>query len=117
MPSLVIEVLYVQHCPCIPGALSLVHRICAELGVDAEVRTILVTDQAAAERARSRGSWEAIAARGAGAASRGVGRGRSGAGRSGACRSKPNSAWATGASACRAAGSGSSPGSPQPHTG
>ena len=54
--GLVIEVLYVEHCPCVPAALSLVHRICAELGIDAEVRTILVTDQAAAERARFPGS-------------------------------------------------------------
>ena len=56
VPGLVIEVLYVEHCPCVPAALSLVHRICAELGIDTEVRTILVTDQAAAERARFVGS-------------------------------------------------------------
>jgi hypothetical protein len=54
--GLVIEVLYVAHCPCVPAALSLVQRVCAELGVDAEVRTILVSDQAAAERARFPGS-------------------------------------------------------------
>ena len=54
--GLVIEVLYVEHCPCVPGALSLVHRICAELGVDAEIRTIVVADQASAERARFPGS-------------------------------------------------------------
>ncbi len=54
--GLVIEVLYVQHCPCVPAALSVVRRICAELGIDAEARTILVTDQAAAERARFPGS-------------------------------------------------------------
>ena len=52
----VIEVLYVEHCPCVSAALSLVQRVCAELGLDAEVRTILITDQAAAERARFLGS-------------------------------------------------------------
>ena len=56
MPGLVIEVLYVEHCPCVPAALSLVQRICAELGIDAEVRTTLITDQAAAERTRFLGS-------------------------------------------------------------
>jgi hypothetical protein len=34
----------------------LVQRICAELAVDTEVRTILIPDQAAAERARFPGS-------------------------------------------------------------
>jgi hypothetical protein len=53
---LVVEVLYVERCPCVPAALSLVQRMCAELGIDAEIRTILVTDQAAAERARFPGS-------------------------------------------------------------
>jgi hypothetical protein len=53
--GLVIEVLYVEHCPCVAAALSLVRRVCAELGVDAEVRTILIPDQAA-ERARFLGS-------------------------------------------------------------
>ena len=56
MPDLVIEVLYVLQCPCVPAALSLVQRVCAELGIDAEVRTTVVTDQAAAERARFPGS-------------------------------------------------------------
>lgn len=42
--------------PCVPAALSLVQRICAELAVDMEVRTILIPDQAAAERARFPGS-------------------------------------------------------------
>jgi len=54
--GLVIEVLYVQHCPCVPAALSLVQRICAELAVDTEVRTILIPDQATAERVRFPGS-------------------------------------------------------------
>jgi len=52
----VIEVLYVEHCPCVSAALSLVRRVCAELGLDAEVRSILIPDQAAAERARFLGS-------------------------------------------------------------
>jgi hypothetical protein len=56
VPGLVIELLYVQRCPCVPAALSLVQRICAELAVDTEVRTILIPDQAAAERARFLGS-------------------------------------------------------------
>ena len=56
MAGLVIEVLYVEHCPCVPAALSLVHRVCAELDVDAEVCTILIPDQATAERARFLGS-------------------------------------------------------------
>ncbi len=54
--GLVIEVLYVAHCPCVPAALSVVRRICAELGIDVEIRTILITDQAAAQRARFPGS-------------------------------------------------------------
>jgi hypothetical protein len=56
VPGVVIEVLYMKHCPCVPAVLTVVQRICAELGVDAEVRTILVTDQAGAERARFLGS-------------------------------------------------------------
>jgi hypothetical protein len=56
VPGLVIEVLYVEHCPCVPAALSLLHQICAELSIDVEIRTILITDQASAERARFPGS-------------------------------------------------------------
>jgi hypothetical protein len=56
VPELVIEVLYVEHCPCVSAALSLVQRVCAKLGIDAEVRTILITDQATAERVRFPGS-------------------------------------------------------------
>ena len=37
--GLVIEVLYVEHCPCVSAALSVVQRICADLGIDAEIRT------------------------------------------------------------------------------
>ena len=56
MPGLVVEVLYVEHCPNFPAALALVQRVRAELGVDAEVRTTMITDQAAAERVRFVGS-------------------------------------------------------------
>jgi hypothetical protein len=54
--GLVVEVLYVKHCPNFPAALALVQRVRAELGVDAEVRTTMVIDQAAAEQARFVGS-------------------------------------------------------------
>ena len=54
--GLVIEVLYVQHCPNFPAGLALVQRVLAELGLDAEVHTTMITDQAAAERARFVGS-------------------------------------------------------------
>jgi hypothetical protein len=49
-----IEVLYVQYCPHYPGTLALVER--AELGIDTEVRTSLIVDQAAADQARFPGS-------------------------------------------------------------
>jgi hypothetical protein len=55
-PGLVVEVLYVEHCPNFAAALALVQRVAAELGVDAEIRTTMITDQAAAERARFVGS-------------------------------------------------------------
>jgi hypothetical protein len=51
-----IEVLYVQDCPHYQGALALVERVQAELGIDAELRAILIVDQTAAERARFPGS-------------------------------------------------------------
>jgi hypothetical protein len=51
-----IDVLYVQDCPNYPGTLALVQRVLAELGIDAEVRTILIVDQAAAEQTRFPGS-------------------------------------------------------------
>jgi hypothetical protein len=51
-----IEVLYVRDCPHYAGALALVERIRAELGIDTELRTSLIGDQAAAERARFPGS-------------------------------------------------------------
>jgi len=55
-PGLVVEVLYVEHCPNVPAALALVEWVAADLGVDAEVQTTMITDQAAAERARFVGS-------------------------------------------------------------
>jgi hypothetical protein len=52
----VIEVLYVEGCPNYQGTLGLVERVRAELGIDTELRTTLVRDQAAAEQARFPGS-------------------------------------------------------------
>lgn len=52
----VIEVLYVGDCPHYPGTLALVERVRAELGIDTELRTSLIVDQVAAERARFPGS-------------------------------------------------------------
>jgi hypothetical protein len=52
----VIEVLHVADCPNYPKALALVERVRAELGIDAEVQTTLIADQAAADRARFPGS-------------------------------------------------------------
>jgi len=52
VPGPVIEVLYVEHCPCVSAAQSLVRRVCVELGFDAEICTVLIPDQAAAEQAR-----------------------------------------------------------------
>jgi len=51
-----IEVLHVRDCPNYQGALALVERVQAELGIDAELRTTLIVDQAAAEQARFPGS-------------------------------------------------------------
>jgi len=52
----VVEVLYVQDCPHYPATLALMGRARAELGIDAELRTTLVVDQAAADQARFAGS-------------------------------------------------------------
>jgi hypothetical protein len=52
----VIEVLYVEGCPNYRGALALVERVRTELGIDAELRTTLVRDPAAADQARFSGS-------------------------------------------------------------
>jgi hypothetical protein len=51
-----VEVLYVGEYPHHAGALALVERGRAELGIDTEQRTSLIGDQAAAERARFPGS-------------------------------------------------------------
>ena len=56
MPGPVIDVLYVEHCPNVTAALALVQRIAAELALDVEVRTTMISDQAATERARFVGS-------------------------------------------------------------
>jgi hypothetical protein len=50
VPGLVIEELYVEHCPNFPAALALVQRVRAELAIDAEVRATMITDQAGVER-------------------------------------------------------------------
>jgi hypothetical protein len=52
----VIEVLYVQDCPHYRGTLALVERVRGELGIDTELRSTLIVDQAAAEQARFPGS-------------------------------------------------------------
>jgi hypothetical protein len=52
----VIEVLYVQDCPHYRETLALVERVRAELGIDADLHTTLVVDQAAADQARFPGS-------------------------------------------------------------
>ena len=48
--------LYVRDCPHYPGTLEMVERVGAELGLDAELRTTLILDQAAADQARFAGS-------------------------------------------------------------
>ena len=56
VPGPLVEVLHVEHCPNFPAPVALVQRVVAELGVDAEVQTTMIGDQAAAERARFVGS-------------------------------------------------------------
>ena len=51
-----IEVLYREDCPNYPATLALVERVRDELGIQAELHTTLIADQAAAERARFPGS-------------------------------------------------------------
>jgi hypothetical protein len=51
-----IEVLYSHGCPCYPEAVALVERVRDELGLEAEVRAVLIADPEAAERARFPGS-------------------------------------------------------------
>ena len=53
---LVIEVLYVRDCPHYRETLALVDRVRGELGIDTELRTTLIVDQAAADQARFPGS-------------------------------------------------------------
>jgi hypothetical protein len=55
-PRPVIEVLYVQDCPHYQETLAMVERVRAELGIDADLRSTLVVDQAAADQARFPGS-------------------------------------------------------------
>ncbi len=52
----VVDVLHVEECPNYPEALALVERVRTELGIDVELRTTMIVDQAAAERARFPGS-------------------------------------------------------------
>jgi hypothetical protein len=52
----VIEVLYVQGCPNYRDALALVERVVDQLDIKAEIRSISIADQAAAEQARFPGS-------------------------------------------------------------
>jgi len=52
----VVEVLYTDRCPCYPEAVALVERVRDELGIEAEVGTVRIADQEAAERARFPGS-------------------------------------------------------------
>lgn len=52
----VIEVLYVQSCPHYQETLALVERVRTELGIDADLHSTLVPDQAAADQARFAGS-------------------------------------------------------------
>ena len=52
----VIEVLYVQDCPHYPATLALVERVRAEVGIDTELHSTLVVDQAGADQARFPGS-------------------------------------------------------------
>jgi hypothetical protein len=52
----VIEVLYVQDCPHHQATLALVERVRADVGIDTELRTSLIPDQAAADQAQFPGS-------------------------------------------------------------
>ena len=50
------KVLAFPGCPNRAGAIALVERVCAELGSNAEIQMLDITDQQAAEQARSLGS-------------------------------------------------------------
>ena len=51
-----VEVLAFPGCPNRAGAIALVEGVCAELGSNAEIQILDITDQQAAEQARSLGS-------------------------------------------------------------
>jgi hypothetical protein len=51
-----VEVLVFPGCPNRAGAIALAERVCAELGSNAEIQVLEITDQQAAEQARSLGS-------------------------------------------------------------
>jgi len=51
-----VEVLAFRGCPNRDGAIALAERVCAELASNAEIQVIDITDQQAAEQARSLGS-------------------------------------------------------------
>ncbi len=55
-PRPVVEILYFEGCPNHAGAHALVERVAGELGVDAEIRMVDVTDPEAAQRLRFLGS-------------------------------------------------------------
>ncbi|HEY4724386.1 MAG TPA: hypothetical protein VIJ13_00185 [Actinomycetota bacterium] len=50
------EVLVFPGCPNRAGAIALAERVCAELGSNAEIQVLEISDQQAAEQARSLGS-------------------------------------------------------------
>ncbi len=52
----VVDVLYIEGCPNYPGAVALVQRVSAELGIDAQVRLQQISDPEVAIRARFVGS-------------------------------------------------------------
>jgi hypothetical protein len=51
-----VEVLAFPGCPNRADAIALVERVCAELGSNAEIQVLDITDQQTAEQARSLGS-------------------------------------------------------------
>ncbi len=51
-----VEILYFQSCPNHEGALSLVKKITAELGMEADIRLVNVPDSESARRLRFLGS-------------------------------------------------------------
>ena len=51
-----VEVLAFPGCPTRAGAIALVEGVCAELGSNAEIQILDITDQQTADQARSLGS-------------------------------------------------------------